>query len=470
MKSVQIKTVGVSILALGATMTSVSAAKKTAKAPNVIYILADDLGYADLSCYGQTNFSTPNIDAMAAGGIQFMQHYAGCTVSAPSRCALMTGKHTGHTYVRGNKGTKASDGKTYDTALPASEVTIAELFKEQDYATACIGKWGLGAPQSSGHPNNQGFDYFYGYLGQAHAHKYFPEFLHENETLVELDGTQYSHDLIEGKAIDFITENQDKPFFIYLTFTLPHAELVMPEKDMERFVGKFPEKRFKRVNNGTYGDQAHPHAAFAGMVERMDLSVGRINALLRDLGLRDNTLVFFSSDNGAHMEGGADPKFFNSTGIYRGIKRDLYEGGIRVPFIAYMPSHVPAGVQNNDMSAFWDMMPTLAELIDVECPESSDGISILPTLMGKKQKQKHDALYWEFHEKGGRRAIREGDWKLIELNVNTPEQRELELYNITEDPSETKNLAESNPELVKAMYAKMGEQRVESSIFQLNTK
>lgn len=429
----------------------------------MIYILADDLGYADLGCYGQDKFSTPNIDAMAAGGIQFMQHYAGCTVSAPSRCALVTGKHTGHTYVRGNMPYIAPDGLKYDTPLPDQEVTLAEIFKQRDYATACIGKWGLGGPQSEGHPNAQGFDYFYGYLGQAHAHSYFPTHLHENETLIELNG-EYSHDLIEGKAIDYIKANKDNPFFLYLTFTLPHAELVMPEEYMEKYIGQFPEKKFNR-GKGSYGDQENPRAAYAGMVERLDLSVGRINVLLKELGLDENTLVLFSSDNGVHSEGGADPKFFNSTGPYRGIKRALYEGGIRVPFIAYMPNSVPAGVQNNNVSAFWDMMPTLAELIDVESPEQCDGISILPTLLGDKQENFHDTLYWEFHEQGGKRALRRGDWKLIEFKVGTPEDSYLELYNIKEDPSETNNLVESQSELAEQMYAIMVEQRTESKIF-----
>ncbi|MFR9672545.1 MAG: sulfatase-like hydrolase/transferase, partial [Rikenellaceae bacterium] len=286
-QSTLLLTSGAAVLTAGAAViaTSCSSAQAMPEKPNVIYILVDDLGWADLSCFGQTKFSTPNIDAMAEGGIQFMQHYAGCTVSAPSRCSIMTGKHTGNTYVRGNKGFRSqADNRTYDTPLPAEEVTLGEIFKEKGYTTACVGKWGMGAPDNEGHPNEQGFDYFFGYLGQGHAHSYYPKFLHENKTEVKLDGkTQYSHQLVEDKALNFIKENKDNPFFIYLTFTLPHAELVMPEADMEKFVGQFPEKKFNR-NGGSYGDQENPHAAFAGMVERLDLSVGRVNSLLKELG------------------------------------------------------------------------------------------------------------------------------------------------------------------------------------------
>ncbi len=460
-------TAGASLLAAGSA-TSCATEAAEAKLPNVIYILCDDLGCADLGCYGQDKFETPNIDAMAEGGIQFMQHYAGCTVSAPSRCSLITGKHTGHTHVRGNRGYKWEDGFDYDTPIPDEEVTLAEIFKQKDYATACIGKWGLGGPQSEGHPNNQGFDYFYGYLGQGHAHHYFPTHLHENQTMVKLDGkTQYSHDLIEEKALSYIRENKDNPFFIYLTFTLPHAELVLPEEYYEKHIGEYPvETPFVR-NGGSYGDQENPHAAFAGMVERLDLSVGRVNALLKELGLDENTIVLFASDNGAHSEGGADPDYFNSTGIYRGIKRDLYEGGIRTPFIAYMPNTIPAGVKNNDISAFWDIMPTFAELIDAECPAESDGISILPAIMGKKQEAHHDYLYWEFHEQGGKKAVRKGDWKLIELQVKNPNKSYYELYNVIEDPSETNNVAEANPEIVKEYAAIMAGARTKSNIFKM---
>ncbi len=434
--------------------------------PNVIYILVDDLGYADLGCYGQQIIQTPHIDAMAANGVQFTQHYAGCTVSAPSRCALMTGKHTGHTYVRGNKGMKCTDGRVYDTAIPAEEFTLAELFKQRDYATACIGKWGLGGPETSGAPNNQGFDYFYGYLGQGFAHNYYPDFLHENNAIVCLDGKEYSHDLIEQKALNFITQNQDNPFFLYLTFTIPHAELLLPDEYMEDHLDKYEETPFVRADNGSYSSQEQPRAAFASMVERMDNSVGTINSLLKELGIDENTLVIFSSDNGAHHEGGADPQFFNSTGVYRGVKRDLYEGGIRVPMIAYWNGVIPAGVKNDEISAFWDMMPTFADLIGVDAPDYSDGVSILPALYGEPSGGS-ETLYWEFHEQGGKQAVRQGDWKLIRFKAKNKVKSYYELYNVVEDPSEKSNLASQRADLVELLSGIMDSSRAESSIFEL---
>ncbi len=453
------------LLVAGATVAAVlPAAAKKVETPNVIYILVDDLGYGDLSCYGQTKFSTPHIDALANGGMQFMQHYAGSTVSAPSRGSLMTGKHTGNSFIRGNKAVHASDEKKYDTALPAVEVTLAELFKERNYSTACIGKWGMGAPESEGDPNNQGFDYFYGYLGQEYAHNYYPPFLHENGEEVTLGGEHYSHDLIEQKAMNYIKEQADSPFFLYLTFTIPHAELIIPD-EYNNFKGEFPETPFVKKAKGTYSSQSQPHAAFAAMVERMDLSVGRIMELLEEQGIDENTLVIFSSDNGAHAEGGADPDFFNSTGEYRGHKRDLYEGGIRVPMIASWKGHIPAGKQSNMISAFWDMMPTFAQIIDVDAPENIDGISILPELRGKRQKQQHDYLYWEFHEGQGKRAVRRGDWKLIELNVRNAKQRKFELYNIATDPSEKNDVAVENRELVDELKQLLFNTRSQSQLF-----
>lgn len=430
--------------------------------PNVIYILADDLGYGDVGCYGQKLIKTPNIDKLAQEGMQFMQHYSACTVSAPARCGLMTGKHNGHTAIQGNGSEKSPDGTNYDTSLPASEITIAEIFKQKNYATACIGKWGLGGVGSQGHPNRQGFDYFYGYLGQTHAHSYFPDYLIENETRVPLDGKQYSHDLIEEKALNFIRTNKDKPFFLYLAITLPHAELQIPDEYRKELEGQFKPETPHR---GSYTPQDKPHATFAAMVHRADMTVGKVEALLKELNLDKNTLVIFTSDNGPHKEGGADPKFFQSSGPFRGIKRDLYEGGIRMPMIARWPDKVPKGVKNTSPSAFWDVMPTICDLLKIKTPESSDGISFLPELLGKKQTRFHEFFYWEFHEQGGKQAVLQGDWKLIKLQVMNPEKTSFELYNIKEDSTESKNLVAKYPEKVKVLSAIMDREYTENPKF-----
>ncbi len=456
------------VVAIGSVATiscSCEAKSVENKSPNVIFILADDLGYGDLGCYGQTKFETPNIDAMSEQGMQFTQSYAGCSVSAPSRCVLMTGKHTGNSYIRGNKNVECDDGRGYDMALAADEVTMAEMFKERGYSTACCGKWGLGGPNTEGAPNLQGFDYFYGYLGQMFAHFYYPEFLHENNTLVELNGKEYSHDLIEQKALDYIKENKDNPFFLYLSFTLPHAELRLPDEYMTKYLDKFDETPYDSHGKG-YNSQEQPHAAFASMVERLDLSVGRVNELLEELGIDDNTLVIFTSDNGAHCEGGADPDFFNSTAGLRGIKRSLHEGGIRVPMVATWKDKIPVGVKNDAPIAFWDMMPTFAEIIGAETPENIDGISMLPSLMGDEA-PKHDYLYWEFHEQGGRQAVRKGDWKLIKQKVTTPEDSYYELYNIAQDPSEKDDLIEVETKIAEELMQIMESSHSESQIFKL---
>lgn len=438
-------------------------AQKAGK-PNVIYILADDLGYGDLGCYGQQKIKTPNIDRMAADGIRFTQHYAGCTVSAPSRCALMTGKHTGHTYIRGNKGIESEDGRKYDLDLPAGEITLGEIFKQQGYATGCCGKWGMGAPGKEGHPNRQGFDYFYGYLGQGHAHSYYPAYLHENETEVKLGNKQYSHDLIEKKAVEFIRKNAGQPFFLYLSITLPHAEIHLPDEYRTDYENSFlPETPYQQKGGG-YRSQSKPHATFAAMVYRIDLTIGRIEALLKELGLDEKTLVIFTSDNGPHQEGGADPKFFVSSGSYRGIKRDLYEGGIRVPMIARWPGTIAKGSVSAHPSAFWDVMPTFCELTGSRTPKSTDGLSFVPSLLGKKQKQ-HGYLYWEFHEQGGKQALLRGDWKLIRLQVKNPGKTRVELYNIKNDPAENDNLIDQYPDIVRKLNKIMDKARTENSLF-----
>jgi len=419
-------------------VASAQASKK--QMPNIIFILADDMGYGDLGCYGQQKIMTPNLDAMAKSGIRFTQYYSGSTVCGPSRCALMTGKHTGHTAIRGNVDVKGIDGKIYDMPLPEQELTIAELLKKRNYSTACIGKWGLGGIGTTGHPNNQGFDYFYGYLGQANAHWYYPEYIHENSNEIILSKKVYTHDLFENKALDFIKNNAHQAFFLYLPVTIPHAELQIPSQYRTMYENSFqPEKPHK----GDYSPQEKPLATFAAMVTRLDATVGKINKLLAELKIADNTMVIFSSDNGPHKEGGANPQFFNSTGGLRGAKRDLYEGGIRVPMIVKWPKIVKPGIITHEPSAFWDVLPTLLDATKIDTVIQTDGLSFLPILKQKKQTQKHPFFYWEFYEMGGKQAVIADNWKLIKLNARDSAKAYYELYNLKDDLAEKNNLIQS---------------------------
>ncbi|MBI9062678.1 MAG: arylsulfatase [Marinilabiliaceae bacterium] len=443
--------------------------------PNIIYILADDLGYGDVSCYGQTKFSTPNIDRLAKEGIKFTQHYAGSTVCAPSRSALMTGQHTGHTPVRGNKEHKPVG----QWPLPATSPSMAKLFKQAGYATGVFGKWGLGYPNSEGDPLAQGFDVFYGYNCQRNAHNYYPWHLyHNNEKIVlaENAGAQegvYAPIPIHEQALKFIDDNKDQPFFMYYPNVLPHAEMFAPESYMAKYRGKLlPERVYKGVasdhpsyKKGAYGSQPEGHAAFAAMVSLMDDQVGEIMQKLEDLGIADNTLIVFTSDNGPHMEGGADPEYFNSNGGLRGFKRDLYEGGIRVPMVAKWPGKIKAGTVSDHISAFWDMLPTFAEIIGAEQPEHIDGISMLPALTGTKTQKQHPYLYWEFHERGGRQAVRMGQWKGVKYNVKKQPDAPIELFNLDDDPNETTNIAAQHPDIVEELTAILESARTESEVF-----
>jgi arylsulfatase A-like enzyme len=450
---------------------------KEVQHPNIVLIVADDLGYGDLSCYGQKKFQTPNIDLLAAQGIKFTQHYTGCTVSAPSRSSLMTGQHTGHTPIRGNKGWEPEG----QWPLPASSVTIAEMLKAQGYVTGAFGKWGLGFINTEGAPDNQGFDEFFGYNCQSLAHNYYPYYLwHNKEKIIlpENEGTAkgtYAPDLIHKYALNFLEQNRDKPFFLFYPNIIPHAELFAKEENMALFRGKFdPEKSFKGVDDGPtyrmgpYGSQPEAHAAFAAMIKHLDDYVGELMARLKELGLEDNTLIFFASDNGPHLEGGADPDYFDSNGPLRGYKRDMYEGGIRTPMLIKWPGKIAPGTTSDHVSAFWDLMPTIAEITGGQAPENIDGISFLPVLLGKKQKQKHEYLYWEFHEQGGKMAIRMGNWKAVRLNINKDPQGPTELYDLSSDPGETMNLADSNQELVKKMEALMLEAHKPSDVFKFS--
>jgi arylsulfatase A len=446
---------------------------KTKPLPSIIFILADDLGYGDLSCYGQQRFSTPNIDRLASEGILFTQHYTGCTVSAPSRSCLMTGLHTGHTPIRGNKGWKPEG----NWPLPADSYTIAEMLKTKGYVTGAFGKWGLGYIDTEGDPNSQGFDEFYGYNCQGLAHNYYPDHLWDNHRKVPIPENDngmtgvYSPDLIQKAALDFLETNRNKPFFLFFPTTIPHAELFAKEKYLQFFRGKLdPEKSFKGVDDGPtfrlgpYGSQPEAHAAFAAMVKELDDYVGELLGKLNELGLEKNTIVIFASDNGPHLEGGADPDFFNSNGDFKGYKRDMYEGGIRTPLIVRWPGKVKPGSTSDHVSAFWDILPTLADITGIKTPHDLDGISFLPELLRSKQKQ-HEYLYWEFHEQGGKIAIRMGNWKAVKLNIDLNPQGETELYDLTKDIGETNNVASAYPEIVKKIEETMKQAHKQSEIF-----
>lgn len=460
-----------SLLVLVIIFADLCYAQQSAK-PNVIFILADDLGYGDIGVFGQKLIKTPNIDALAKNGIRFTQFYAGTSVCAPSRASLMTGQHTGHTPIRGNKEVKPEG----QFPLKPAVFTVAELFKEAGYVTGNFGKWGLGGPGSTGEPNKQGFDHFFGYNCQRLAHDYFPGHLWDNNKRIELPNTLqrseiYSPELIQDRALKFIETNKDKPFFAYLSYTLPHAGLEVPAND--KFFIQY-KKEFKEIPRNVipvkeapslYMRQPYPHAAYAAMVSRLDMYVGQIVSRLKVLGINKNTLIIFSSDNGPHKEGGNEPEFFNSNGGFRGIKRDLYEGGIREPTIVSWPAVIKKASVSDHIGAFWDFMPTFAEIINHQMPQHIDGISILPLLKGQKDQRQHDYLYWEFHENGGRQAVRMGKWKGVKLNAVKDFNGPIELYDIENDPSEKNNVAVEKPEIVRKIKVIMKDEHIENPDF-----
>ncbi|MBD3588419.1 arylsulfatase [Bacteroides sp. GM023] len=441
--------------------------------PNIIFILSDDLGYGDLSCMGQTKFSTPNIDKLAEQGIVFTQHYSGSSVSAPSRSCLYTGLHTGHTPIRGNKEVPDGEGQH---PLPADQFNVFQLLKKHGYTTGLFGKWGLGFPGSEGDPNNQGIDMFFGYNCQRAAHNYYPYYLWNNQTKYFLDGNtgigenDYAPYIIHDKAINFIKENKNKPFSLFYTTILPHAELKLPQQEMEPFINQYlPEKVFKgcddgiNYKNGWYGSQKDSHAAFVAMLTLLDKQVGDIMNTLKELNIENNTIIIFTSDNGPHAEGGADPKYFNSAGGLRGIKRDLYEGGIRIPFIAKWPNVIKPGQKTDHISAFWDLLPTVKDILNDKIYFETDGISFLPTLKNIPKQKKHEYLYWEFHEMNGRKAIRKGDWKGVVYNIKGDDK--FQLYNLKTDVNESKDIANQHPEIVRELQMLMNRARTSSTIF-----
>jgi arylsulfatase A len=424
-----------------------SGARQDAQAlrPNIVIIQADDLGYGDLSVYGQSRFQTPSLDRLAQNGMRFTNYYAGSTVCAPSRAALMTGLHTGHGWVRGNG----------EFSLREEDRTVAMLLREAGYRTAVIGKWGLGRPGLPGQPDRKGFEYSFGFLDHRHAHRQYTDHLYRNAERVEVDlNKDYANDLFTREAVSFIERDDQRPFFLYLNYTVPHAELRVPEDSLSAFKGRYPEKPFVNATadgkptgpDGPslgYRSQPTPHAAFAAMITRMDRDIGQLTDLLKTRGVDRRTLVVFLSDNGPHQEGGAEPPFFKSSGGLRGIKRDLYEGGIRVPMIASWPGTIPAGRVNNHAAAHWDMMPTLAEFAGAPAPKGLDGVSLARTLRGRTQPA-HEFMYWEFHERGFQQAVRMGDWKAVRLAKDQP----LELYNLATDPAEATNVASTQPSVV----------------------
>ena len=411
---------------------------------NIIYILLDDAGYGDLSCYGQKKFKTPNIDLLAKEGIKFTQHYSGSTVCAPTRSVLMTGLHTGHTQIRGNKEVKPIG----QHPIPSNAFTIAEALKKSGYQTGAFGKWGLGSPGSEGAPENQGFDRFYGYNCQRNAHTYYPTWLFDNEKKISLDGKTYSHDLIMEKAIEFIRSYQDGPFFCFLPLAIPHASMHVPEKYAKPFRKRFAEHENK-IGKYKGPNVKNPAAMFAGMMTKLDEGVGEILELIKELEIDEDTIILLSSDNGPHKEGGHMPNYFDSNGPYRGFKRDLYEGGIRVPLIARWPNKIKAGTVSDHISAHWDIFPTFCEIAGVELTEKLDGISFLPTLWGKSNQQNHDYLYWEFHERSGARAARFKNWKAVQKNLKKNPNPPIEIYNLLQDPGELKDLSMEREDLIE---------------------
>ena len=447
--------------------------------PNLVFILADDLGYGDLGCFGQKKLRTPNLDRMAAEGMRFTQHYSGSAVCAPSRCVLMTGKHPGHAWIRNNKEVQPEG----QPPLPDSEVTLAELLKRQGYATGAFGKWGLGFPGSEGDPLKQGFDRFYGFNCQRHAHNHYPTYLWDNDRRVTLNnpafaahqklppeidptdpanyrryaGTEYAPDLIAEESRRFIRENKDRPFFLYFATTVPHLALQVPEDSLAEYRGQWPDPPYGGGKN--YLPHHSPRAAYAAMITRLDEEVGRIMALIQELGFDENTIFVFTSDNGPldNKLGGTDCEFFESACALRGRKGSLHEGGIRVPMLVRWKGRIRPGTASARVTGFEDWLPTVLDLIGVRkvVPAGLDGISFAPTLLGRRQTPR-PFLYREFPAYGGQQAVRVGDWKgirkdMIPRGQQGKPQRHTELYNLKEDPDESRDVAKDHPAMVARM-------------------
>lgn len=466
--------------AVAATAVTMSCAEvKEIDSPNIIYILADDLGYGDLGVYGQDKIETPNIDRLASQGLRYTQHYSGSTVSAPSRSSLLTGLHTGHTPIRGNRELEGEG----QIPMPDDTYTLAEMFKDAGYVTAAFGKWGLGFPGSEGDPNMQGFDKFFGYNCQRQAHRYYPMHLWYNQEMIYLEGNDfvnkvtYAPDVIHERAIEQIKESaqQGRPFFTYLALVQPHAEIIAPEDELlEKYRGRFEETPFIAPQSGAnYGDedfdikyycsQSESLATYAAMVERIDRYVGDVMDTLDELGIADNTIIIFTSDNGAHLEGGTDYQFFNSNGSVSGHKRTMTDGGIRTPMIVRWNSVIEPGRVTDHISAFWDIMPTMAEIVGHELT-LTDGISMLNEWQGKRQKQ-HEFLYWEFAAGKGDIAVRIGDYKAIKSGLNKSAEGVTVLYDLKSDPMESIDVSAQHPEIMSQVAEIIKREHTPSAIY-----
>ena len=453
-----------------------------ARSPNIIFILADDLGYNELGAYGQSIIQTPTLDQLAADGMLFTQHYSGSPVCAPSRGSLLTGKHTGHAYIRDNfeMGGWGPDEPEGQLPLPDAEITIAEILKPLGYKTGFVGKWGLGGPDSEGHPVRQGFDLFYGYLCQRVAHNYYPTHLWNNEDPDILEGNayfsahqrieaplesdeayyerfmsaQYAPDLMLESALDFIEASKNDPFFLVFATPVPHLALQVPPESLTQYEDL--DKGGAYLGNRGYLPHPKPLAAYAGMITRMDRDIGRLLTLVDDLGLTDDTIIMFSSDNGTTYTGGVDAEFFNSVGELRGLKGSVFEGGIRVPMIVKWPNNIAPGTTSDHISAFWDIMPTIAEMVGATVPADIDGLSFLPALTGNTADQsEHKSLYWEYHAFGGMQAVRMGDWKGVRREIRRQDDAPVELYDLAMDIQESNDLSNDHPDIVKLIRSIM---------------
>lgn len=442
--------------------------------PNLIFILADDLGWGELGCYGQKIIRTPSIDRLAKEGMRFTQFYSGSPVCAPARCTLMTGKHTGHSYIRDNREVKPEG----QVPLAASETTIAKLFHDRGYRTAAIGKWGLGMPTDEGDPHQHGFDSFFGYYCQRHAHNHYPSYLWRDAERFTLEGNpgkatgkQHTHDLFEAEALKFLDANREHPFFLYLPVTISHLALQIPDEELAPYA-ELPETEV--AEKSSYFPHPKPRAAYAAMVSRLDRTVGKVVERVKQLGLEKNTIIVFSSDNGPTYGrlGGADSDFFQSAGDLRARKGSVYEGGIRVPLIARWPDKIPSGTTSDFAGYFPDLMPTLWQLTHgdfTKLPRDIDGISFAATLASKANEQKpHDFLLWEFPSYGGQQAVRIGNWKGVRQGlVKWKGKSPWELYDLKSDPNEKRDLAAERPEIVAQIAKLIKEQRSESKLFPL---